>query len=64
MSRYTDVTEYLARFNIDAGRIPAYGWDETGYDYWTVDDSTKLSERMEWPSPEVYFRVNEIMRGF
>lgn len=66
------LVDYLAKQGIDAFRIPEANVDETGFDYYQVDDAGRpvrtgtnrlVRERREWPSPEVYQTVMLLLAG-
>lgn len=66
------LVQYLRTVGIDAERVREKGLDETGYDYIRVQadgrpiygDGNRLStERVEWPSADVYDTVIQLLNG-
>lgn len=75
---YVALIEYLARFDIDAKRIPVKSVTADGYEYWAdpndtsspirlVDSGGRLTnhrgERKEWPNKKVYETVVKLLAG-
>jgi hypothetical protein len=72
--RYVELRSYLEGFGINANRVQAEGMDETGYDYvqeyrdgrpmYKPGGGFQLqTERVEWPSLEVWEKVLALYTG-
>lgn len=69
---YKGLIYYLRTVGLDALRIPADSVDESGFDYYDVDEEGRpkrtgtnriVRQRREWPSQLVYTNVLLLMQG-
>lgn len=71
-TNYKGLIKYLRSVGLDALRIPQDTIDETGFDYYDVDEDGRpkrtgtnriVRQRREWPSPLVYTNVLLMLDG-